>query len=94
MPGKTPETRYEVAVIGGATLSLPIFRRSAALSPLANLDLRAPLLPSGGPAGLVALKTLKESGLHAVLFEAEDGIGGTFRSVTVIARGTHRLGQS
>lgn len=36
-------------------------------------------LAPGGPAGLVALKTLKENGLHAVLFEAEDDIGGTFK---------------
>lgn len=36
-------------------------------------------LASGGPAGLVALKTLKENGLHAVLFEAEGDIGGTFK---------------
>ncbi|CED83928.1 dimethylaniline monooxygenase [Phaffia rhodozyma] len=34
---------------------------------------------TGGPAGLVALKTLTENGFDPILYEAEEKIGGTFR---------------
>ncbi|GAA5992963.1 hypothetical protein JCM11641_007205, partial [Rhodosporidiobolus odoratus] len=37
------------------------------------------IIVGGGPAGLVALKTLSENGFKCILFEAEDEIGGTFR---------------
>ncbi|GAA6005027.1 flavin-containing monooxygenase [Rhodotorula paludigena] len=33
----------------------------------------------GGPAGLTALKTLRENGFKCILFEAEQAVGGTFR---------------
>lgn len=44
-------------------------------------------LSSGGPAGLVALKTLTENGFDPILFEAEDEVGGTFRSVDLMDGG-------
>lgn len=43
-------------------------------------SLPSPFRPlPGGPAGLVALKTLNENGFEPILFESEDEIGGTFR---------------
>ncbi|GAA5885224.1 hypothetical protein JCM6882_009526 [Rhodosporidiobolus microsporus] len=37
------------------------------------------IIVGGGPAGLVALKTLSENGFKCILFEAEDAVGGTFK---------------
>ncbi|GAA5822870.1 hypothetical protein JCM11251_004407 [Rhodosporidiobolus azoricus] len=37
------------------------------------------IIVGGGPAGLVALKTLSENGFKCCLFEAEESIGGTFK---------------
>ncbi|GAA5932836.1 flavin-containing monooxygenase [Sporobolomyces koalae] len=37
------------------------------------------IIIGGGPAGVTALKTQTEAGVHCILFEAEEQIGGTFR---------------
>ncbi|BGP13776.1 hypothetical protein JCM10213v2_001714 [Rhodosporidiobolus nylandii] len=43
------------------------------------IELYDNIIVGGGPAGLVALKTLSENGFKCILFEAEEKIGGTFR---------------
>ncbi|KPV75634.1 uncharacterized protein RHOBADRAFT_52680 [Rhodotorula graminis WP1] len=40
---------------------------------------RSTVIIGGGPAGLTALKTMRENGISAILFEAEALVGGTFR---------------